>query len=291
VRCALRYDAFVSVRAIAAVMSILVSWSTAEARAQSASKGEQAPQAAQSSASATDDWTGLYLGADVGHVSATFSGPVTFAAFTSGHETVAAESVTLGPVSAGSGAIGVQAGYGVRLAPYLVGAIELQFTRAPAGTVPQLVGTQAPANGLFSPADTLAVAAGSTTSIRVRAGTAMARDVFVYGTVGVAMTSVTTTGIFPAFGSFPAAGNSLSRTMKGLTIGVGAEYAPFKSPSLRHMTIGAEFRHASLGSQTFDFGDVAVQSPAPAQPALGTITVSTNEFDVRVILRFPMKKK
>ncbi len=194
-------------------------------------------------------------------------------------------------MSAGSGAIGVQAGYGIRLAPYLVGAVELQFIRAPAGPVPQLVGAQAPPNGLFNAADSLAVAAGSTTTIRVRAGTSMARHVFVYGTVGVAMTSVTTTGVFPAFGSFPAAGNSQSRTMKGLTIGVGAEYAPFKSPSLRHMTIGAEFRHASLGSQTFDFGDVAVQSPAPAQPALGTITVSTNEFDVRVILRFPMKKK
>jgi opacity protein-like surface antigen len=282
-------EGFVSVRSVVALMSIVVSWSTAEARAQSASR-EQAPQAAQTSVSRTDDWTGLYFGGTLGHASATFSGPVSFASFTSGSKTFAAETVTLGPVSAGSGAIGVQAGYGARLAASLVGALEVQFTHASAAPVPQLVGAQATANGLFLPADSLSLAAGSTTSIRVRAGTAMAPRVFVYGTVGVAVTSVTATGIFPALGSSPAAGNTRSRTMKGLTIGVGAEYAAFKSPTLRHMTIGAEFRRASLGSQTFDFGDVAVQSSAVAQPALGTITASANEFDVRATFRFPTKK-
>jgi opacity protein-like surface antigen len=221
----------------------------------------------------------------------TFSGPVTFASFTSGSQTLAAETVTLGPVSAGSGAIGVQAGYGAKLGPYLVGALEVQFTHASAAPVPQLVGAQATGNIFFIPADSLALTAGSTTSIRVRAGTAMAPRVFVYGTVGVGMTSVTATGIFPAIGTFPAAGNSQSRTMKGLTIGVGAEYAPFTDPSLRHLTIGAEFRHTSLGSQAFDFGDVDVFQPPPVvEPALGTITASTNEFDVRLTFRFPMKK-
>jgi opacity protein-like surface antigen len=170
-----------------------------------------------------------------------------------------------------------------------VGAIELQFTHAPVAPVPQLVGAQAPPG--FIPADSLAVTTGSTTSIKVRAGTPMARGVFVYGTVGVAMTPVTTTGLFPAIGAFPAAGNSQSQTMKGLTIGVGAEVAPFKSPSLRNMTIGAEFRHTSLGTKTFDFGDVDIFQPPPVvEPALGTISVSANEFDVRVIYRFPMKK-
>jgi opacity protein-like surface antigen len=232
----------------------------------------------------------LYFGANVGHASATLSGPVTFASVTSGSQTLPAETVTLGPVSAGSVAIGVHAGYGVKLAPYLVGAIEVQLTHAPVAPEPQLAGTQAIANGSFIPADSLAVATGSTTSIRMRAGTPMARGAFVYVAVGVAMTSVTSTGIFPAVGALPAAGNSQSRTMKGLTIGVGAEFEPFRSPGLRHMTIGAEFRHTSLGSQTFDFGDVEISQPPIVTPALGTIAVTANEFDVRVIVRFPVKK-
>jgi opacity protein-like surface antigen len=280
----------VSVRVVAVLSSILLLLSTA-ARAQSASSSPQSPSAVQSTAAPLDDWTGLYVGANVGHLSGTFGGPVTFASFTSGSQTVPAETVTLGPVSAGSATVGVQAGYGMKLASYLVGALEVQFTHASPALLPQAVGAQAASKTFFLPTDSLAMTAGSTTSIRLRAGTTMARGVFVYGALGVEMTSVTATGTFPANGSFPAANGSQSRTMKGLTIGVGAEYAPFKSPSLRHVTMGAEFRHVSLGTEAFDFGDVDVFQPPPVvEPALGTITVSTNEFDVRVNFRFPKKK-
>jgi opacity protein-like surface antigen len=283
-------EAFVSVRVVAMLLSILLALSTA-ARAQSASNSPQSPSAVQSKGMQLDDWTGLYVGANVGHVSGTFGGPVTFGSFTSGGQTVPAETVTLGPVSAGSGTIGVQAGYGVKLVRDLVGALEVQFTRGSPMPVPQAVGAQATGNAFFIPTDSLAMTAGSTTTIRLRAGTTMARAVFVYGALGVEMTSVTATGTFPASGSLPAANGSQSRTMKGLTIGVGAEYAPFKSPSLRHVTIGAEFRHTSLGAEAFDFGDVELSQPPPVvEPAVGTITVSTNEFDVRVNVRFPKKR-
>jgi opacity protein-like surface antigen len=284
-------EEILSVRVVVVLMSILLCCGTV-IRAQTEASGPRSQGVGRSSSVSTDDWTGLYFGANVGHASTTFGGPITFAAFTSGQQTFPAETVTLGPISAGAGSVGVQAGYGVRLAPSLVGALELEFAHASAAPVPQLVGAQATAaNGFFMPADSLVATTGSTTSILVRAGTPMARGVFVYGTVGVAMTSVTATGIFPAFRSLPAAGNSLSRTMKGLTIGVGAEVAPFKGQNLRHVTLGAEFRHNSLGTQTFDFGDVEIVQPPPVvEPALGTITVSTNEFDVRVIVRFALKK-
>jgi len=283
-------EAFVSVRVVALLSSILLVSSTA-ARAQSASSSPLSPSAVQSSAVPLDDWTGLYVGANLGHLSGTFGGPVTLASFTSVSQTVPAETVTLGPVSAGSATVGVQAGYGVKFARYLVGALEVQFSHASPALLPQAVGAQATNKTFFIPTDTLAMTAGSTTSIRLRAGTTMARGVLVYGALGVEMTSVTATGAFPANGSFPAANGSESRTMKGLTIGVGAEYAPFKSPSLRHVTIGAEFRHSSLGTEAFDFGNVEVSQPPPiVEPALGTISVSMNEFDVRVNVRFPKKK-
>lgn len=283
-------EAFVSVRVVAVLSSILLVSSTA-ARAQSASSSPQSPTAVQSTAVPLDDWTGLYVGANVGHVSGTFGGPVTFASFTSASQTVPAQTVMLGPVSAGSATIGVQAGYGIKLARYLVGALEVQLTHASPASVPQPVGAQATGKSFFIPTDGLAVSAGSMTSIRLRAGTTIAHGVLLYGALGVEMTSVTATGTFPANGSFPAASGSQSRTMKGLTIGVGAEYAPFKSPSLRHVTIGAEFRHSSLGSEAFDVGDVQLSAPPPVvEPALGTIAVSMNEFDVRVNFRFPKMK-
>jgi opacity protein-like surface antigen len=273
------------------VLSSILLVSSTAARAQSASSSPQSPKAVQSTAVPLDDWTGLYVGANVGHVSGTFGGPVTLASFTSLSQTVPAETVTLGPVSAGSATVGVQAGYGLKLASYLVGAVEVQFSHASPALPAQALGAQATSKTFFIPTDSLMMTAGSTTSIRLRAGTTMARGVLVYGALGVEMTGVTAMGSFPANGSIPAVNGSQSRTMKGLTIGVGAEYAPFRSPSLRHVTIGAEFRHTSLGTEAFDFGDLEISQPPPVvEPALGAISVSMNEFDVRVNFRFPKKQ-
>jgi opacity protein-like surface antigen len=181
-------------------------------------------------------------------------------------------------------------GYNVKLTSALIGGVEVQLAHASA-TESESAGPQSAASVFFIPADTFTVDAGRLTSIRGRVGTAMTRDLFLYGTIGVAMTKVTASGVFPAIGSFQAASGSESHTMKGLTIGVGADYAPFHAGTLRQLTIGAEFRHASLGSQAFDFGDVDIFQPPPIiEPALGTITLSANEFDVRVNFRYPLKK-
>ena len=83
-------EAFVSVRFVAVVTSILLVLST-PARAQSASSAPQSPSAVQSSSMSLDDWTGLYVGANLGHVSGTFGGPVTFGSFTSGGQMIPAE--------------------------------------------------------------------------------------------------------------------------------------------------------------------------------------------------------
>lgn len=252
-----------------------------------AQAGQPAPASRPAS---TDGWTGLYFGANVGHVSHAFTGTIDFGSVVAGGINFPAESADFGATNAGSATIGVQAGYAARLTGSLIGGLEVQLTHSSA-TVVSSAGTL-PANVIFFiPTDTLTKASGLITSIRGRAGTAMTPNLFVYGTIGVAMTKVTATGEFPATTvgntTFPEANGSQSQLMKGLTIGVGAEYAPWKRGSLERLTIGAEFRHASLGTQTFNLGNVEVVSnPATFDPAIATLSAHANEFDIRVNYRF-----
>lgn len=232
-----------------------------------------------------NDWTGVYAGGNLGGVSTSFSGPVSLASFVVAGTTHPAESVALSPMSGGSGIIGLQVGYAGRLSPSLIGALEFQLSHA-SPTIAVAAGSQATSTANFAAADTFDVKAGAMSSLRARVGTAMAPDLFVYGTLGVAFTSVTADGAFPANGSLPASSGTDTHTMKGLTIGAGAEYAPFKQGNLRALSIGAEFRHAALGTVSFNLGSVNVQPAPTTQPAIGTISVSSNEFDVRINVRF-----
>lgn len=253
------------------------------ARAQSAST--QTTQPSPTPAPATvDDWTGVYFGGNFGSVSTTMGGPVTFASFTSGGSLQPAQSITLPSTSAGSFGIGLQVGYATKLTRALVGGLEFEITHA-SPTITQTAGAQATANGYFIPTDSFTTSGGKVMSLRLRIGTGMAHGVFVYGTLGAAFTTVTAAGAFPASGSLPAASGSQSQLMRGLTIGVGAEFA-LPQPSLQGFTIGAEFRHASFGTVTFDFANVNIAPPpVAAQPAFGALSVSANQFEVRISYR------
>jgi opacity protein-like surface antigen len=249
---------------------------------------------AASPASPDDSWTGVYVGANVGHVSNTFSGPINFAAVVSGGTTFPAESLDFGSVSAGSGIIGIQAGYGIHLTRTLIGGLEVQLTHTSATAATQ-AGVLPASAAFFIPGDTRTTATGLMTSIRGRAGTTMMPGLLVYGTVGVAMTKVTVTGEFPATTvagtAIPEANGFETRTMKGLTIGAGAEYAPWKRGNLENLTIGAEFRHAALGTQSFALANVQVTVPAASSVAVAVVDASANEFEIRVNYRFSLRRR
>lgn len=260
----------------------------AVAQAQTQVPPPQVPaQAVPASAPApsANDWTGIYAGGNLGGVSASFNGPVSFASFASNGTTTPGESVVIGPISGGSGTIGLQGGYMAHLTPQLIGGLEFQITHA-SPTIDVAVGDQAKLLNDFSAGDTLEMKAGAMKSLRARVGATMAPDLLVYGTLGVAFTSVTATGTFPPSGTRLAGSGTDTRTMKGLSIGAGAEYAPFKYGALRALSIGAEFRHASLGTVPFNFGSLTLGPGPTTEPAIGTIKVSANEFDVRVNVRF-----
>jgi opacity protein-like surface antigen len=254
----------------------------------------QAPTAARPAATASslDEWTGFYFGGSLGAAPTTFTAPITLAGFTASGLTVATGTVTVGPASAGSLAAGLHVGYGFKLTPTLLAAGELQLAHL-SPSLTQSAFVQAAGSQLFLPTDSFTVSSGRVTSLRGRVGTPMRHGLLVYGTVGVAITTVTGTGAFPALtrasGTLPAAAGTDSHTMKGVTLGVGADYAPFRGPGLRSVTIGAEFRHTSFGTVAFDFGNVTVNQPPPlVEPATGAVSVSANEFDIRVNVRLKM---
>jgi opacity protein-like surface antigen len=272
---------------LAALLTSAVLVSGTPARAQAPAPARQAAPAA--GPSSLDDWTGVYVGATLGAAPTTITAPVSLAGFTANGQTVPTATVTVGPAGAGSLVAGLEAGYAFRLTPALLAAGELELAHV-SPSLTQLAGAQAAGSPVFLPTDSFTVRGGHVTSIRLRVGTPMRRGVLLYGTIGAAITSVTGMGSFPALtsplGVFPAVAGTDSHTMKGVTIGVGADVAPFKRGTLQNVTIGAEFRHTSFGTVAFDFGNVTVAQPPPlVEPAVGMVSVSSNEFEIRVNMR------
>jgi outer membrane immunogenic protein len=271
----------VNVRRLLLLTSVVLSISVA-ASAQSTSPAPVSSQTPSTSASSLDEWTGFYAGGNLGVASQAFSGQVSFLTAIGPGSSVA--PLDLGALSASGGTIGVQAGYGLKLTRTLIGGLEVQMTR----TSPLAVG---PSGSATAPADQVTVQGGLATSIRARAGTTVMRGLFLYGTIGAAITRVTAAGALSGTNASLVPNSSATQTMKGATFGVGGEYAPWRQGTLEHVTIGAEFRHASLGTQTFTFAPTGASLPEILQPITGTIASHTNEFDVRVNYRFSLRKR
>jgi outer membrane immunogenic protein len=132
-------------------------------------------------------------------------------------------------------------------------------------------------------------------SLRGRVGHAWDRWL-VYGTGGVAVTSVRARGTFnanlalsPVFLPIPGLGNvsapsssDSSKTLVGPTVGFGAEYAVSQN-----VTLGAEYRHTFYGSQDISLGMTPAVTTAgtivtPGAPVSGGYRLDTDEVMVRL---------
>jgi outer membrane immunogenic protein len=131
-------------------------------------------------------------------------------------------------------------------------------------------------------------------SFRGRVGQAWDRWL-VYGTGGVAVTSVRARGIFnfnltvaPGLtalaGPNPSGSSSSdsSKTLVGPTVGFGAEYAVSQN-----VTLGAEYRHTFYGSQDISLGMTPTLTTAttvvtPGAPVSGGYRLDTDEVMVRL---------
>ena len=221
-------------------------------------------------------WVGVSFGVNVGVSSASFSGPVTLAAFTGGGTQFPESSITFSPAGVTAFAIGGQAGFAMNAGPVIVG-VEGDF----GGGRPSVTKTaDTDANGEFIPQDSFTARSKFEMSARVRIG--VPRDkLFVYGTGGLAMNAVEMTGTFPPVSTFPAAAGSDSHLLTGFVFGGGAAYA-----IMDNVNIGAEFRRVMFAASQFNLGDLVVFMPPNfSEPALANLKLVRNEFSVRVNIK------
>jgi opacity protein-like surface antigen len=221
---------------------------------------------------ATDDWTGFYAGANSGHVSQVFSEQALL--FVGADGTVYRPGTALGPGSAGSGTVGFQVGYDMKLMRRLVGGLEVQLTRSS-----PLVGL---GNGVLD-VDLRSFRGGLATTPTARFGAAITKALLAYGTAGAALTHITAVDAVALPGVIV---NPASATIRGLALGFGAEYAPRRHGLLSHLRVGADFRHVSPGTRPFPL--VSLYNPVSIP---GTLTSHTNQCDVRVNYRFSDRRR
>jgi outer membrane immunogenic protein len=245
----------------------------------------------------TYNWTGCYVGANVGWKGGRFFGesvdvPATTGPVgTAGIFTVPRDHVDLDNINANSAIAGGQGGCRWETAQHWVFGFEgdIDWTDLH-GTVTNRVfgpGTT------FVPGDTFDNRMRWEGSARAIVGRAWDR-LLVYGTGGVAFAEVTMTGNFiPSIGVFttgraglyPPSVGSDSQVLVGGTIGAGLAYMINKN-----WEIGGEYRYTRYQGADFGVGQVAgiCQTTAAClnQNVTGHKTVETNEVMVKLNYRF-----
>ena len=225
------------------------------------------------------NWSGCYVGGNVGGKWARTSGSVDIGPGTGAAGATAASSFPLGSTTSGTLIGGGQVGCNWQAAGSnwvfgIEGDADAQrwsASRTAAGALPTF----------FVPGDMFDVRSTWEASARGRIGYAWDR-LLVYATGGVGFTNVrvgtnfiavTTGGV-----SFPATVLSDSRTVAGPTVGGGFEYA-----FTNNWSFGLEGRYTWYGTKTFNAGAVATQGLPPAGPftfAAATQSVKLDTFEV-----------
>ena len=207
-------------------------------------------------------------------------------------------TVTLDSGHHGSFLGGVQAGYNWQFGSTVVG-LEGQIDGLKVSQAFAFAGPAQTFTGITTSVSESLTGAGTIErdfegSLRGRIGQAWDRWL-VYGTGGVAVTSVRARGTFnynlavgpgltPLAGPNPSGSTSSdsSKTLVGPTVGFGAEYAVSQN-----VTLGAEYRHTFYGSQDVSLGMTPTLTTAttivtPGAPVSGGYRLDTDEVMVRL---------
>lgn len=210
------------------------------------------------------NWTGFYVGANMGAAWGRFgssttsdcSGPPPNAAFpyycgpffTGGGDGAIVDAAGSGTINATGFTGGVQAGYNWQVSNVVFGlesdfgAFRLQGSRQGSGTLqsflntPFIITTSASTDWLFT--------------LRGRVGATVRPDLLVYLTGGLAVTRLSTsTSYADLFGASGSWGGAAIKT--GYAVGAGAEYA-FAS----HWTVKAEYLYLNFGGSLLNNGAI-----------------------------------
>ena len=220
------------------------------------------------------NWTGFYVGGNVGGKWSDFSSPISIAT----SPATAASSLPFGSDNGNSVIGGGQIGYNWQFGQCVIG-VEGDADAQSLRHRLTLGATGNPA--LFVPGDSFQAKSDWQASARVRVGYAWDRWL-VYATGGAAFTEMRVSTNFIATGGFPASAFSDSRTLTGGTIGGGVEYA-----FSRNLSFGVEGRYTDYGSSTSSLGTVAVFGPPNIFSAVTSRTdLSTWEVTGRLNWKF-----
>lgn len=231
-----------------------------------------APTPSRAQASDAHDWTGFYIGVNLGGMWGKFSGPLTIAAVPG-----APAATTPFRVSSNSFTGGGQVGYNWEINRTVIG-IESDFNGMTLNRTQTLGATAPPA---FVPGDFFSACSHFTTSIRGRFGYTW-NNWLLYGTGGVAFARTSVDANFILIGIFPASSGTDTNTLVGGTGGAGAEYALTK-----HWSAGAEYRYSGYQNATFHLGTVAAFGPPFKLAAVsGSVGLRTHEVAVKLNYKF-----
>ena len=201
------------------------------------------------------NWTGCYVGGNIGGKWARTGDVVNIAAATGPGGASAASSLDLGSATSdtfiGGGQIGCNWQSG-----HMVLGIEGDADAQRWKRSEVLAGGVLPA--LFVPGDTFDLRSDWQASVRGRIGYAWDRTL-LYVTGGVAFTDIRAStnwvpGVFGGF-AFPGTITSQTKNLVGGTVGVGVEHAV-----TNNFTVGVEGRYTWYGNQTFDAGQLATST-------------------------------
>lgn len=216
-----------------------------------------APSYAQPIAAAPNNWTGFYLGGTLGGLWATDSGARMNG---SSLDTPRFSSFTAAATSSSDDAsftFGGTLGYNYQFNNAVVAGVELDYNWANSDTNSVFAYSQPVWDGLatYTADGTARAKLNSYGSLRARLGYLVTPAFLIYGTGGVALGNVKTTGsateTLTAFGADMDLGSrfgSKTKTLTGWTVGGGAEYA-FN----RNWSIKGEYLYTDLGTKKFNF--------------------------------------
>jgi opacity protein-like surface antigen len=232
------------------------------------------------------NWTGLYVGAEVGGDSARFPGSITTGTTPA---TVgvpgtprAGSSFSLATNRNGTFSGGGQIGYDLQLPNNWVIGGEGDLK----GGGPSVTTVLGPAPGFpYVQGDSAKASSSWGGSVRAKLGYAWGAWL-PYVTGGLAFADTTVSTNFIATNGFPASTASHSTMMTGWTAGAGLEYALNQSWS-----VGAEYRYSDYGSTTGSLGTLATLSNAGRTvfafaPVSGKVGLNENTFLVKLNYHF-----
>jgi opacity protein-like surface antigen len=239
------------------------------------------------------NWTGLYLGAELGGDWSKFPGSVSVAGTPAGalpgSAAIAGSSVPLNPrVGGGSIAGGGQIGYNWQFPSNWVLGAEIDFKGEDSSSVSTTLTTISPPTLTnFVVSDHFMASTSWSGSARARLGYPTG-PLLPYVTAGVAFADVSLRTNFVQTTNagvvFPAASASASDTLVGWTVGAGLEYA--LNPS---WGLGAEYRYSDYGNTRLNLGTLttlATATAAVAEPVSGKVGLDTHTLMVKLNYHF-----